>query len=96
MTAPKTATIQPYLLDAKESAALLGVSLRTFRDILKTPDFPGARVLGPRCSRWVRPELEAYAAALPATKPGEPPQLAAARAAKAAGQPIAPAPFAGL
>jgi predicted DNA-binding transcriptional regulator AlpA len=81
------------LLDARESAELLGMSLRKFRDDCKLPDFPHARSLGPRSTRWVRTELEAYAAALPAVRVDEPPQLAAARAARAAGQPTAHAPF---
>ena len=84
---------QSILLDARQTAAFLGISLRSLRDLAKTEGFPAARALGPRSTRWVRPELEAYAAALPAIVKPEPPQLAAARAAKAAGQPPMPAPF---
>lgn len=83
----------PILLDARQSAELLGMSLRKFRDDCKLPDFPPARSLGPRSTRWVRCELEAYAAALPPVRRDEPPQLLAARAARAAGQPTANAPF---
>ena len=89
--------IAPLLLDARQSAALLGVSLRLYVDLAKAPGFPAARSLGPRCTRWVRSELEAYAMALPKMKrsDAEPSQLAAARAAKAVGRQIAPAPFGG-
>lgn len=82
-----------FLVDAKEGAALLGISLRSFRDLIKTSGFPAARSLGPRSQRWVRSELETYALALPTVKRDEPQQLAAARAARAAGRPVLPAPF---
>jgi len=85
----------PFLLSAQQAAELLGVSLRTYRDLIKQPDFPAPRSLGPRSNRWVRTELEAYAAALPSVRHGEPPQLSAARLAKAAGRPVAPPPFGG-
>lgn len=81
------------LLDAKAAAALLDISLRSYANLVKTPGFPAARSLGPRSVRWLRSEIEAYAAALPAVKRDEPPQLAAARAAKAAGRVPLPAPF---
>ena len=84
-----------FLVDAKEGAALLGISLRTFRYLIKTTGFPAARSLGPRCQRWVRSELEHYAAELPKVQRDEPPQLAAARAARDAGRPVLPAPFGG-
>ena len=83
------------LVDAKEGAALLGISLRTFRYLIKTAGSPAARSLGPRCQRWVRSELEQFAAELPTVQRDEPPQLAAARAAKEAGRPVLPAPFGG-
>lgn len=83
------------LVDAKQGAALLDVSLRTFRDLIKAPDFPAARSLGPRSTRWVRSELAAYASALPAVRRDEPAQLTAARAARAVGIHPAPAPFGG-
>jgi predicted DNA-binding transcriptional regulator AlpA len=81
------------LLNAHESADLLGMSLRRFRDVCKEPTFPAGRELGPRSTRWLRSELEAYAASLPAVQRDEPRQLAAARAARAAGEPTAHAPF---
>ena len=46
------------LVDAKDGAALLRISLRSFRDLIKTPGFPAARSLGPRSQRWLRAELE--------------------------------------
>jgi predicted DNA-binding transcriptional regulator AlpA len=87
--------MKPLLVDAKQGADEINVSLRLFRDLCKRADFPKARELGPRCHRWVLSELEAWAAALPTVSQGnEPPQLAAAREAKAAGLPVSP--FAGL
>lgn len=83
----------PILLDARHSAAFLGISLRRFRDACKEPGFPAARSLGPHTTRWVRPELEAYAVNLPAANKDEPPQLTAARKARAARMPTANAPF---
>jgi predicted DNA-binding transcriptional regulator AlpA len=83
------------LVDAKEGAALLGISLRSFRDLMKTAGFPAARSLGPRSQRWLRAELEQYAVALPTVRRDEPPQLAAARAAKATGRAVLPVPFGG-
>jgi predicted DNA-binding transcriptional regulator AlpA len=84
---------QSILLDARQTAAFLGISLRSLRDLAMTEGFPPARAPGARSTRWVRPELEAYAAALPAITKPEPPQLTADRAAKVAGLPVAPAPF---
>jgi predicted DNA-binding transcriptional regulator AlpA len=52
------------LLTARQSADLLGMSLRKFHDACKEDDFPAARSFGPRSTRWVRSELEAYAVAL--------------------------------
>lgn len=83
----------PILLDCHQAAAFLGVSLRKFRDMTKDEDFPSGRALGPRSTRWLRGELEEYAAKLPLVKREEPPQLTAARAAREAGQPTAACPF---
>jgi predicted DNA-binding transcriptional regulator AlpA len=83
----------PILLDARQTAALLGISLRTFRERCKEPGFPAARSLGPRSTRWVRTELESYAVSLPTAPQDEPPQLTAARKARAARMPTANAPF---
>ena len=89
-------TTDSILVDAKRAASLLCVSIRTFRDLIKQPTFPAARSLGPRCPRWVRAELEAFATALPTVNCDlEPPQLLAARAARAQGLPVTHAPFNG-
>jgi len=85
------------LVSAAEGAELLDISLRAFHSLRKDDaGFPAARSLGPRNVRFVRSELEAYAVALPAVRADEPPQLAAARVQRAAGRPVAPAPFNGL
>lgn len=81
----------PFLLNVSQAATLLGVSVRTFRVLTKSEGFPAPRALGPRNTRWVRSELEAYAVALPAVE--EHRQLADARAAKAAGRVVLPQPF---
>lgn len=69
----------PLLLDWRESAALLGMSERKFRDACKEPGFPAARALGPRLHRWVRTELESYAVTLPIAARQEPPELTEGR-----------------
>lgn len=84
--------LMAFLLDARESAQLLGVSLRSFRNIAKRPECPQPRELGPRTYRWVRAELEAFAAALPVASGQEPAALQAARARRTAAE---PAPFGG-
>jgi len=87
---------QPMALTYSQAGALMGVSERTVKRMVKMdPDFPRPRKLGPRSSRLLRPELEEYIATRPKVELDEPPQLAAARAAKAAGLSIAPAPFNG-
>lgn len=86
-------TALPFLLDARRSAALLGISLRRFRDLCKESGFPAPRCLGPRSTRWVRVELEEYAAQLPAKGRGEPEHLVAAREARKQRHPTAAYPF---
>ena len=86
----------PLLLDAHEAARLVGVSLRTFRELMKRPSFPAARSLGPRSTRWHRSELEAWTAALPAAqRRDEPDHLAAARKSRKSRKPTAACPFPG-
>lgn len=80
-------------VDAKEGARLLSVSLRQFHNLRKIDGFPAPRLLAARSPRWLRSELEAFLVNMPRSLSDEPAQLAAARAAKAAGQPIHPAPF---
>ena len=81
-------------LTAQQAASFLSVSLRTFRDLAKEPDFPPAKVLGPRSSRWDLAQLQAWMERKSDFRPGaEPPELAQRRAAKAAGREVLPAPF---
>ena len=62
------------LLTDVEAAALLGVSVRKFHYI--RPQLCEPRILGPRCVRYLRTEIEAGAANLPsASAHGEPAQL---------------------
>jgi predicted DNA-binding transcriptional regulator AlpA len=86
-------TASPILLDARRSAALLGISLRRFRDLCKEAGFPQSRSLGPRSTRWLRSELEQYAANLPIACKEEPAQLAAARRARMQRLPTPACPF---
>lgn len=85
--------LDPILLDARQSAAFLGMSLRRFRDVCKEPGFPAARAHGPRNTRWVRTELEAFAVGLPAQRQAEPEHLSAARKARTQKRPTAACPF---
>jgi predicted DNA-binding transcriptional regulator AlpA len=86
----------PTLLTFEQLAQhVYNVSVRRLRDMSKDPRFPKAIVLGPRTLRYARAEHEAYIASHPRQALDEPPQLAAARAAKAAGRTPAPAPFNG-
>jgi predicted DNA-binding transcriptional regulator AlpA len=86
-----------FLVNAQQGAKeVYGVSVRQFWLLINRPDAPKSIPLGPRTTRWVRRELEEHAASLPRVKRDEPPQLTAARAAKAAGQAPAPAPFNGV
>ena len=69
------------LLTFAEAGELLGVCERKARDIV--PGLATPVVLGPRCVRIVRAELEAAVANLPRrTDPVEPVQLLKARVAK--------------
>jgi predicted DNA-binding transcriptional regulator AlpA len=86
-----------FLLTSAEGAELLGISERAFHNRRRVdPAFPPARALGPRSIRFVRSEIERYAADLPAVKSDEPQQLVAARAVRSAGGVVAPVPFGGL
>lgn len=75
--------VEPALLDARQGAQLLCVSLRKFHAL--RPHLPEPVTLGGRVVRWRTAELRSYVAALAAaaTRP-EPPQLAAARVSKQA------------
>jgi len=75
----RDAEISPELLTARQTARLLGVSIRALH--YKRDDLPAAIVLGPKCVRWRRADLIAFVEGLPAGNQArtEPPQLAAAR-----------------
>lgn len=91
-------TVTSISLPRAAAAAYLGISARAFaRALAEDPDFPRAIALGgPRSSRWLRPELDQYLLSRPRRAVAdEPKQLKAARQAKAAGRPVAHAPFNG-
>lgn len=69
------------LLNFKQAAALLGVSVRTFHALRAETWFPAPLELGPRLLRWRRAELlEALSAKAPRqVARAEPQQLANAR-----------------
>jgi predicted DNA-binding transcriptional regulator AlpA len=82
------APVVPELLNARQAAALLGVSLRTLHN--RRRELPPAIILGPKCIRWRRADLVAWVAGLQPgdTERREPAQLIAARARRhAAGDP---------
>ena len=63
-------------LSAKDAAALLDISERSFHERRKDLAFPKARLVGGRL-RWVRKELEEWLVAQPSVDAlPEPPQLA--------------------
>ncbi len=55
---------QSILVDARKGATLLDVSERQYHELRKRPEFPAPKILGPRCVRWVRAELESFALTL--------------------------------
>lgn len=67
------------LLTARQGADLLGVSLRMFHGMRTV--MPKPVVLGPRCVRWRREDLQQFVLALQAASEPrpEPPQLRAGR-----------------
>lgn len=85
----------PILLSAAGAARLCSVSLRQFHNKRKVPGFPAPILLGPRSARWIRSELQSYLISLPRGEAQEPAPLSAARAARAAGKQVLPAPFGG-
>lgn len=50
------------LMDAKQVAETLLISKRRLYELAKLPDFPRSRSLGPRSTRWLRADIERYAA----------------------------------
>jgi predicted DNA-binding transcriptional regulator AlpA len=71
------ASIAPILVSAAAAAVMLGVSKRSFHRLRKRNDFPRSAtvVLGPRCVRYRREALQAFALSLASTPRGEPEQL---------------------
>jgi predicted DNA-binding transcriptional regulator AlpA len=81
------ACIEPALLDARQGADFIGVSLRKFHAL--RPDLPPPVVLATRVVRWKTAALRQYVENLTAAGPRpEPAQLAAARAQKQPGTPV--------
>ena len=85
-------------LSAKEIAERYGISLSQLYKLMREdPDnFPAGIELGPKAIRYLVEEVDAYMERRPRALRSEPTELAAARAARAAGLPVAPAPFGGL
>jgi predicted DNA-binding transcriptional regulator AlpA len=70
--------IEPALINAKDAAQMLGVSVRKFHSM--RADLPAPVLLGPRAVRWKTAELRKFVDELvEAGARSEPPQLAAAR-----------------
>lgn len=78
-TMPTYATAPSLLLDARQGAQLMGISLRKFHAM--RPVLPQPVVLGSRCVRWRLEELMNYVHGLQTTPEPrqEPPQLRAGR-----------------
>ena len=74
---------QPHrnlLATVAEGAAIVGVGERKFQDLRKTPGFPEAIALGPRCLRFRVADLEAWVASRPTVQQQrEPIELALSR-----------------
>lgn len=62
---PIRSTSAALLTDEQAARDVLGVSPRTFADLIKQPWMPRPIVLGPRLRRWHRAELEAAIANMP-------------------------------
>lgn len=54
-----------FLLDRHEAAAVLGVSSRTFEELMDEPWMPRPVRLGPRLLRWAVSELQEAIASMP-------------------------------
>jgi len=69
------------LTDEQAARDVLGMSPRTFAEVMKAPWMPKPIVLGPRMRRWVRAELEAALVNAPrqTTQGSEPAQLRRAK-----------------
>ena len=71
------ASIAPILVSAVGAAVMLGVSKRSFHRLRKRRDFPqnATIVFGPRCVRYHREALQAFAQSFASAPQGEPEQL---------------------
>ena len=58
-TTETTPDVVPVLLDVKETAALLGVSIRHVQNLTKEGRLPGFHKLG-AAARWHKPTLERF------------------------------------
>lgn len=70
-------SIVPILVNATGAAAMLGVGKRSFHRLRKRSDFPrnATVVFGPRCVRYHRDALLAFAHSFASALQGEPEQL---------------------
>lgn len=86
--------IEAELLNFRQGATLLGISIRSFHQLRAEPWFPAPLELGPRLLRWRRAELlEALATRAPRqTQRTEPAQLAGSRSTDANGPALGMAP----
>lgn len=77
--------IEAELLNFRQGAALMGISIRSFHQLRAEPWFPAPLELGPRLLRWRRAELmEALEKRAPRqTLRAEPVQLASVREQRA-------------
>ena len=75
------AQIAPMLVDAASAAVMFGVSKRSFHRLLKRTDFPqnATVVFGPRCVRYRREALQAFALSFASAPLSEPEQLKRSR-----------------
>jgi len=71
------ASFAPILVSAVGAAVMLGVSKRSFHRLRKRRDFPhnATVVFGPRCVRYRREALQAFAQSFASAPQGEPEQL---------------------
>jgi predicted DNA-binding transcriptional regulator AlpA len=76
-------TIDTRLLDAKQAAALLGISERRFYQLRHEPNFPVGRQLGPRTVRYSSSELLEWTKSCPPATRVEPAQLQQGRVFRA-------------
>jgi len=71
------ASIAPILVSAAGAAVMLGMSKRSFHRLRKRRDFPqnATIVFGPRCVRYRREAVQAFAQSFASAPQAEPEQL---------------------